>query len=611
MPLSKLKPLSTLPKSDQLLRVDAIGNIQRNPSSATNHLINILISPILGNQYRNGNIFDRRSVIDSQQLCYQFSVGEFFMLHPGCVLRAGGVVWRASESNFGAALNISEATTRFIKADHRVCNGSNTEYLVPPSAYKLGIALGSQFIAIERDGDPYSVLIPTMEIARFYYSGSSKLNRTLFSANITDLNSLVNINETSFDNEKRMLNITLRQDYPSEDAIILGRWFCNSDAYRQAQKIWSALIQFQHNKDLQYLPLKIGFPFTGSTHLKACGLELPTPPEFQNKRFLALSLLNCSHKFPFDKICCYRDNLGESNSEFGDNQAERKEVGYRKKIIHNVANTDGKNDPFCLPSAHLKPQFIHVNTQRFVPIHIELKKKERFTYKSARIGPPQEINLINQSTSESTYGHTNAAPISIVPTGKKRDRDAGEKVLKPECISAGFAPFQKVCEALIEYRMVDSIEDIIINSADETLNESVSHFPLYSGGAYLQWSAVYDRDVGRRGRQALLKKVTAGLYTFYLLEIERVEEFSMDGIARDDHQFAIYIFFNAQCSTVSRYVLETLFVHLAESRFKLYKRLFNLLDLQVVTRKHTGDTFQRARGIKLNFDRLRPARKHF
>lgn len=293
--MPELKPLSTLPRSKTAYRVDALGNIQRNPSSSTNHLMNILVSPANpGKLY--SKIFENGAVNSDDQECYQVSVGEFFLFSPGCVIKNGTRVWVPELPTIFETLDVSDTNVRFITPANELNN------LIPYGVYKLGIASRSTFIAIERDGDPYSILIPTAEILRFYYSGSSKLNQAIFSSKLTDLNNVLNLKNCSFDDESQSLTVCLRQDYPDDDAAMLGHWYLDERAHKQVLNVWNALIKFTQLQKFNYLPLEIGFPFVGTTLLQGQGVELPTPEGIAKKRKLILTLIKCSHPRPFQKL---------------------------------------------------------------------------------------------------------------------------------------------------------------------------------------------------------------------------------------------------------------------------------------------------------------------
>lgn len=591
--MPNLKPLSTLPRSNSAFRIDAIGNIQRNPRSPTNHLINILVSPIT-RAVNYKRIFDVSGVDNSQQQCYQFSAGEFFQFSPGSVIRDGRIIWTPNSPTIREVLNISQEKTQFISAGAPTNNNGRTHYLIPANIYKLGIAAGSQLLAIERDGDPYSILIPTMELLRFYYSGSSKLNQAIFSSKLTDLNELVNVKESHFDKSTRHLNICLRQDYPNEDAAMIGHWFCDRYAYKQVLNVWNALIKFQHNKQLAYLPLNIGFPFIGETTIAAQGIELPTPENYEKKRKLILTLMQCTHPRPFDSIIYTRDNEGGPGELDDINLHRDKTAGYRQRINTSIDDLDGVNDPFLNPSIDVQPDLIRISSYRFPPIKIQKKVKLHSTHNGANITQDSPVKLPNQSTSDSTSGTTDAAPISIVPSEFNSDtNDETENEHEHESLTADFDTFQKVIEALINHDSISSIEDIIIQPGKKASTQQISHFPTESGRRSIKWSLTVEN--GRtRPRQAILKKVSSEFGTHYLFEVERRKWMDKNSMVNADRKFATYVFSDKSCNEISSGVIEVLFQILAESGFKYYKKRFKILGLNVSAKNHAGTITERA-----------------
>ena len=55
---------------------------------------------------------------------------------------------------------------------------------IPRSSYLFGASwpnvCRTLLVAVEQDGDPYAVMVPTAEIIRFYYGPSTRLAQALF-----------------------------------------------------------------------------------------------------------------------------------------------------------------------------------------------------------------------------------------------------------------------------------------------------------------------------------------------------------------------------------------------------------------------------------------------
>jgi hypothetical protein len=58
---------------------------------------------------------------------------------------------------------------------------------IPRSSYLFGVSWPdvrrTLLVAVEQNGDPYAVMIPTLEVIRFYYAPSTRLAQALFWGN--------------------------------------------------------------------------------------------------------------------------------------------------------------------------------------------------------------------------------------------------------------------------------------------------------------------------------------------------------------------------------------------------------------------------------------------
>jgi hypothetical protein len=65
---------------------------------------------------------------------------------------------------------------------------------IPRSSYLFGSSWPhvrrTLLVAVEQNGDPYAVMVPTAEIVRFYYAPSTRLAQALFWGNTLRLSTL-------------------------------------------------------------------------------------------------------------------------------------------------------------------------------------------------------------------------------------------------------------------------------------------------------------------------------------------------------------------------------------------------------------------------------------
>lgn len=97
-------------------------------------------------------------------------------------------------------VNTSPENVQLIKANHKV----DGKYIIPPSHYRFGKeGLYSYLLAIKYEGDSFGIVIPAIEVIRFYYAVSTHLSHAVFSSAFKhDLHSLINPEKSGFIEEE-------------------------------------------------------------------------------------------------------------------------------------------------------------------------------------------------------------------------------------------------------------------------------------------------------------------------------------------------------------------------------------------------------------------------
>jgi hypothetical protein len=138
---------------------------------------------------------------------------------------------------------------------------------IPRSSYLFGASWPhvrrTLLVAVEQDGDPSAVMVPTAELIRFYYAPSTRLAQALFWGEYND----------TFDSERSgifgegLVKVHLRRWLEDQDAWTLARYLCSPVMQREASRLYKSLQLYQLNSTSliaepdQDLPC--GFPFEG------------------------------------------------------------------------------------------------------------------------------------------------------------------------------------------------------------------------------------------------------------------------------------------------------------------------------------------------------------
>lgn len=205
-------------------------------------------------------------------------------------------------------LDISNDTLQIFPAGHME-NGSylmgNDHYIGP----RFPGGFSSHILTIPYQGDPHFILIPCVEIFRFYYGMSTKLAKFILRGD-TDL---FNPGESRLDTETGLGHLQLRTQMDGLDAWIIGRFAFSDLALYEAKSVHKKLATDKANSELPTLVAKP--PFEGRTSLFAEGKFIES---MGKRRFLVFKLVGCSGAFPFRNLEYCRDNdakADEGNSE--------------------------------------------------------------------------------------------------------------------------------------------------------------------------------------------------------------------------------------------------------------------------------------------------------
>jgi hypothetical protein len=140
------------------------------------------------------------------------------------------------------------------------------------------------------------LIIPAIEIIRFYFGTSSSLLHRLFTENFCEKRLW---RDLLFNDETRHLHLKLADGMPTYAVHDIARIATNSHAKQSAASIRSHCVKATANGDPVYTYM--GFPFVGNTTLTADGIWLSFAGK-EHQTFLALHLNSCTHPLDFSSV---------------------------------------------------------------------------------------------------------------------------------------------------------------------------------------------------------------------------------------------------------------------------------------------------------------------
>lgn len=186
-------------------------------------------------------------------------------------------------------LTINPESTAFVKVGLAL----EEHFLLPLSHHPWHRRHTQSYCVAVSLGGQRRLLVPCVEIIRFYFGSSSNFLQRLFTAPLSQESFWTH---KHFNSATRHLHLVLANRLSGLSAPDIGRIAESKFAWRAAAGIYASCQKATATGHPAY-PYT-GFPFEGVTDLVASGLWLPFGDQ-ENATFLAYRLRSCSHPFPF------------------------------------------------------------------------------------------------------------------------------------------------------------------------------------------------------------------------------------------------------------------------------------------------------------------------
>lgn len=487
-------------------RVDWKGAVLPNPDITTEPFFQVVLSPFFDNPY--WMLGDKRASVSQtdmeQQKVYDIGIGQLPLIPTGSIWK-DGICQNILSGKHTTISNllISPQTTQVITATHKE-NGKN---IIPYNAYRIGKAgAGSKLIAVEHKGDPFGILIPVMELVRFYYAVSTNLAHALFSGAFkSNPDSIINVSRTYYRAEDDRFFLGLRQHVTDEEGWIIARILQSKEAFLACGKIHDAVLKNAINHNSSHI--ESDFPFTGLTNLEATVKWIKQPDGSQYPwRCLILSLERCSAPLPYSGLTVIRDNDSNSAQSDTDRPEEEKKPYTRKTGTHTQEAEDPPLQSGIDTNASLSNMVLTVPSDRFGALNgrkPDKPTKEECEYRSAGASL-QDFAIEALGTGLGGYGleekYIQKANISPSYTRKK-----GAKASFDTLISA-IQELNKYNAIIAEIRQVEP---------------ALEYMPLTKFPKRWQWA--YLDSTTRTKRNVIIADISFGGCFFNLIEFEMRE----------------------------------------------------------------------------------------
>jgi hypothetical protein len=310
----------------------------------------------------------------SVTLVIKVDVTNQFFLKAGTVWRNGSLVWEPSEF-FNVYINQDEKSIVPVWVEKKegtqipfIYRGNNIQFLKFPYSRINGKAV--------------TVLIPTTEVIRYYFSGSTYLTKELFNGALKDFKKRRMANKLffkyDFNEFSKEVYIWLKRHCYDSDAMLIARALADDEATNAMSYVYASLVnakkKARESKFISEACPRANLPFDGNTNLKVLGQWLK--PQDDEWTFMVRTIEDCDHPLPFKKI---RIESVDSTrpSEKINKSAEPKPTKPKRK---SSAEDDGEsNSPYLTegekPTNNIAPEELNFMMQRFSNLSDELIEK--------------------------------------------------------------------------------------------------------------------------------------------------------------------------------------------------------------------------------------------
>lgn len=229
----------------------------------------------------------------SRQQSVWVPIGSLPLLRIGSVWREGQMALKPKYQH-GTFINldINPRTTSFIKAGLPL----DDAYLIPLAEHPWHRKATQSYCLCVELPQGKRLLIPCLELIRFYFGSSSNLLGRLFKGPLLEAQLW---RTKQFDTASQHLHLELAPYLSGASAADIGRIALDKNAWHSAAGIYSSCVKAT-SQPQQVYPYT-HFPFCGRTTLMATGRWVSFAGK-RNMTFVTYELLSCSHPFPFTSL---------------------------------------------------------------------------------------------------------------------------------------------------------------------------------------------------------------------------------------------------------------------------------------------------------------------
>ena len=266
--------IDAFPDDDLLWRIEWIGGVGYNTSVPSEPQIDVCLAQLPKGEKNPLSARARSSQVEKRTV--KIGVGLLPYVWIGSVWQKRRPVI-TNLSAYRGRVSIDATSLRMVALGM----ATSRDNAIPRSSYLFGASwpnvCRTLLVAVEQDGDPYAVMVPTAEIIRFYYGPSTRLAQALFWG---EYHNMFNADRSGVFKEG-VVRVHLRRWLEDEDSWTLARYICSPLMQSEVSELYRNLQVYQINSpnfiSQPDQALRCGFPFAGPTTIQGICLRLPGP----------------------------------------------------------------------------------------------------------------------------------------------------------------------------------------------------------------------------------------------------------------------------------------------------------------------------------------------
>lgn len=476
------------PHDDEVWQIDWLGEVEQGGHEPR---IDVHLSHV---PYDDGLAVPESVQAVSGKRVLSLGAGQFPYLCTGSRWRDGKRSWRLlQDSTRLKNVLFDESTIRRVPLHHVIGERTGRDgkvqnlWLVPPYAHSIPPGLGkTRCFAIEYEGDPYGIVVPAHEVARFYYGQSSDLALAMFRGSLAVAPREV-WDRSRCDIEvvdgRRLAVVARAKRMADNDCWVLGRILGDENARRGAHAIYESLLRSAANRERCFIDTDM--PFRGVASWTARAVKIGGAGG--RPRWLVLEILSCSGAFPFDDLAVIADNDNRPDPNGG--SADGKPVAFPGMHVaapereEDELRSDGPPSAAVRQIALLNPGGCYEALQGKVILDPPPKLQTR--YRSAESWTTAD-GLADMATGLGTYAESGIKPAEVVMDmdGERASEggeaeDAADERARREALRATFENLVEVADAL------STMEGVVARIRE---SKRIAQIPLTAESHKAQWS---------------------------------------------------------------------------------------------------------------------------